>query len=384
MKSLRTWLLGALLMVLVVGCDSADDSLEIDRASLSLGEWEWVPINGAQCRDGSPTGIGIRVQENATRLAIYLEGGGACFNGITCVQGLTFFGEPEFRSGLSVRGNQGVFDASNPENPLRDWNLVYVPYCTGDVHAGDAPDTEISSFGPQQFVGHRNMERYMDALTPAFSDQERVLLMGASAGGFGALFNFDLVAQTFGPITGTDNLTLLVDSGPVFADDAAFPPSLQQTFRTLWNFEETLPNDFPQRISATGDGLEGIYDYYSERYPAAHFGLFSHRHDETIRFFLGFAEYDGNGFPPLLDADTFDAALFDLRSRMPDNWATYFAPGADHTFLFSNSRLFGQPIAGKTANAWLNDLLDGTVTDVGNADGLTEKAPGATSPALAP
>ena len=33
---------------------------------------------------------------------------------------------------------RGIFDRSNPENPFRDFGVIFVPYCTGDVHIGDA------------------------------------------------------------------------------------------------------------------------------------------------------------------------------------------------------------------------------------------------------
>ena len=36
----------------------------------------------------------------------------------------------------------GIFNRLNPTNPIRDWNMVYVPYCTGDIHGGDADTTQ--------------------------------------------------------------------------------------------------------------------------------------------------------------------------------------------------------------------------------------------------
>jgi hypothetical protein len=29
----------------------------------------------------------------------------------------------------------GLLDRANPQNPVRDWSLLFVPYCTGDVHS---------------------------------------------------------------------------------------------------------------------------------------------------------------------------------------------------------------------------------------------------------
>ena len=30
----------------------------------------------------------------------------------------------------------GIFDLADPRNAVRDWSMVFVPYCTGDVHSG--------------------------------------------------------------------------------------------------------------------------------------------------------------------------------------------------------------------------------------------------------
>jgi hypothetical protein len=30
----------------------------------------------------------------------------------------------------------GLLDQTNPQNPVRDWSMLFVPYCTDDVHSG--------------------------------------------------------------------------------------------------------------------------------------------------------------------------------------------------------------------------------------------------------
>src|SRR5690348_4731360 len=39
-------------------------------------QWTWVDFPEALCRDGSSTGIGVRLNPNSNKVAIYLEGGG--------------------------------------------------------------------------------------------------------------------------------------------------------------------------------------------------------------------------------------------------------------------------------------------------------------------
>ncbi len=129
------------------------------------------------------------------------------------------------RDVVAAAGNQGLFSTS-ADNPVGDYNMVYVPYCTGDLHGGSFPASPglISQGveGLQQFVGHQNVERALALLDEGLDAPGKVLLTGSSAGGFGTLLNFGAVADTF---TDSD-LFLVDDSGPMFfADNVLSPPA---------------------------------------------------------------------------------------------------------------------------------------------------------------
>jgi hypothetical protein len=67
----------------------------------------------------------------------FFQGGGACFSAETCsFSGNTYETSAGIDDDPSRAG--GVFDTTNPENPFADWSVVFVPYCTGDVHIGNA------------------------------------------------------------------------------------------------------------------------------------------------------------------------------------------------------------------------------------------------------
>ncbi|MEO1174995.1 MAG: pectin acetylesterase-family hydrolase, partial [Myxococcota bacterium] len=89
-------------------------------------------VGGAKCRDGSDTGFLLRLGEDASEWLIYLEGGGACFNSVTCLANPNSFGAEDVAA--TVPGLEfGVFDRRDTVSPVAGWNAVYVPYCTGDV-----------------------------------------------------------------------------------------------------------------------------------------------------------------------------------------------------------------------------------------------------------
>lgn len=361
---LRLRLLGALALaaLLLPACDSTEDEPDgpLAEAEANLGAWTWIEVEGSVCRDGSPTGIGARLQEDADDLVIYLEGGGACFNAETCAGNRPSYSAGDFAQTVGDVGEAGLFDTGNDDNPVADWNMVFVPYCTGDVHSGSSPNNSVldaqfgTSLGPQQFVGHQNVERALALLASGLDAPDQVLLAGSSAGGLGALFNFDQTAQTF---SGSD-LTLVDDSGPLFFEDNVLSPQLAGQVVALYNGSVAISDASPLFAP---DALPGLYDFYASRYPSATFGLASYLGDDTFQFFYGFGQAPGDE----ITDEEYAAALRTVRDRVPE-WATYYAAGGAHTFLLAPDRYYGTS-AGVTVAAWLEALLGGTPTDVGPA-----------------
>ena len=349
--------LASVALVVLAACDSTagpgdDGPTVFDEAEARLGEWSFFEVEGSQCRDGSPAGFGVRLQEGAEDLVIVLAGGGACFNGITCAVNPTAYDAAELERAFGGIGDQGIFSL-RADNPVGAWNAVYVPYCTGDVHGGSAPNASVPGVsGAQQFVGHQNIERFLGLMAPYFGDPDRVLLAGISAGGFGTLVNFASVADAFPD----SDPFLLNDSGPIAFDDAVFSPEIGGTFAQLYNFPASFPSDAGALFEP--DGLAGVYDYYAERYPDATFGLASYLEDDVIRFFFGFGQPDGT-----ITGAEYAAGLRDLRARLPSSWGTYLATGEGHTFLGDEGR-YTATSAGVRLDDWLADLLDGRPTNV--------------------
>ena len=360
------------------------------------------------CRDGSSTGIGLRLQRPAGHgrgtnglhhrisddLVIFLEGGGACFNPATCQQNRSRFTRDDFFSEEFVGGYSGLFDDEHPDNPVADWNFAYVSYCTGDEHVGNDPHGVVPGVDAdgdgqddrQRFVGYDNVGAALDVLTTHLgTDFERVLLTGSSAGGVGSLGHFDRVAQTFP----RSEVTLLDDSGPVFYDDALLPVALQQTWVDRWNLTETFPDD---ALFEGEDVLANIYDYHARTYPEAPTGLLSYEQDATIRFFYSFGValedqacfqtlYGGLAQDPpqripCISGPAYEEALYDLRAELPASWRTFYV-GADgpaqeqHSFLRAE-RFYTATAGDQPLSRWIEDLIEGQAANRGTQE---EQAP---------
>ncbi len=325
------------------------DCTEVERLDPPPLEWTYVEIPGTQCMDGSPGGFGVNYAPESSDVMIYLEGGGACFSD-AC--DFTAFSLP------FVPPSDGIFSRNNNANPVRDWTIVYVPYCTGDIHAGDAE----AMLGGQlrQFRGYSNITRYLERLVPSFP-ADRVLLTGISAGGFGAALNATQVADAYGDV----ELTIVDDSGPPLSN-AVIPPCLQTLFRDTWNLDATVLADCD--TCDPDDFTTGLLDHVLQNYPDVRFGLFSNTADAIISTYMGAGWGNGEhnnceGVPIPVPALTYSQDLDDIRAAHMDRASTFYQLGLGHTALRVGFNITF--VDGTSLPEWIGDVLDGQITHVG-------------------
>ena len=194
---------------------AAGDGPAIDAPTQT---WTWVDFPDSACSDGSATGIGVNLT-NSQNVLVVFNGGGACWDYLTCYTLMTATNGPydqtEFAADSQTFANT-ILDRQLSGNPFAGWNLVFIPYCTGDMHAGDNIATYQSGQTSRMYhhVGHDNVLAYLHRLGPTFPSVARMVVAGESAGGFGALFNY----ATFRNRWSSGELYLLDDSGPILWD----------------------------------------------------------------------------------------------------------------------------------------------------------------------
>lgn len=325
-------------------------------------EWEYVDVPGTLCMNGDTAGFGISRNPDSPNVMIYLEGGGACFNDVCDFSAfnIPFIPPPD-----------GIFNRNNPQNPVRDWSMIYVPYCSGDIHGGDK-DTELGG-QVRHFRGYSNITKYLQHWVPTFPEAEKVLLTGISAGGFGAGLNAAQVAKAFGP--GPQMITI-DDSGPPVSN-AVISPCLQQTFREVWGLDGTILAECGADCSDPDDFARGVLGHLISEYPEMRFGLFSNTADAIIRGFMSFGWGNGmhdtcDGVPTIVPADVYEDGLLALRDDHPDAASTYYIGqtqvlynfGQGHTVLRSPS-FWTTVIDGVPLPEWVAGVIDGEVQHVG-------------------
>jgi hypothetical protein len=192
----------------------------------------------------------------------------------------TFATESADTSYLALPG--GFFDRTAAANPFRDYSYVYVPYCTGDIHAGDSVTTLGTATA--HFVGYANLTAYLARLVPTFPSASSIVLAGSSAGGFGALYNWDHVQAAFPGVP----MTLIDDSGTLMPPDILSKGFGQSAQAAAWNTAATQP---PGCTGCAAD-FDALYDYYAQEFPTARASLLSYVQDSTLPSYYGIAEAD--------------------------------------------------------------------------------------------
>lgn len=323
-------------------------------------QWFWTPITGMRCRDGSSTGIGVNASHISPNVVVFLDQGGACFEKFTCTLNASAFDPTALSYGIG--SNAGIFNRADPDNPVRDWSFVFVPYCTGDVYSGSRADGFIDGVGAAQFVGYQNLDALLARVVPTFASAQQVLLVGSSAGGFGALLNADHVARWFAPIP----ITVVSDSGPPMPN-AVVAPCLEQLWTDEWGFADGVLADCGVDCPSSSDYMFDQVFHFGRRFPSYRGGLISSTQDDVIRFFLSYGTNDcaGGG---TIDPGTFQSGLLAFRDQVHARhsaFGTYFIGGnAGHIWLMSDDQ-YGTTVGGVSVKNWLADLLAGQIADVG-------------------
>ncbi len=304
--------------------------------------WAWVAFPGSQCAKGTPTGIGVNLTDRSDKVAIHFMGGGACWDELTCTIPTAVFLEGFPKEAFEAQSSlgDGMF-SRDASNPFADHNLIFVPYCTGDVHAGSNP----AGPGDNAFVGYDNFGMYLQSIVAKFPKASQVVVTGSSAGGFGTLVNFARIADAFPEA----DVVLLDDSGPAMAPEYLTPAFQKMTMQDAWSMDENLPAACPEVTVGT---VHEIYGCLSKQYPGSRMGLVATLRDNVILSFykMGNAGLDSAGLEEGTNhiADT-------LMTGLP-NWRVFFLSGSGHTVLMND--LTTPVISGVVLADWIRALLE--------------------------
>lgn len=283
-------------------------ALAAPLAQAAYFKWQMVelpPESGAACGDGSPYRFFVNRTPFSRDIAITYEGGGACWDQKACLgEGKLAAANPngippDYMSSLNVAfGLVTPFTSRNdPAQKVQtqSWNIVFLPYCTGDVHSGSKVTVYDDAYPEtprvQYHRGQANIAAAAQWLRAHLGQPGKMLLTGFSAGGVGSTVTYALMRNTLQP---TGNATLLADSGPLVpaprgssSDDYPALP-LHEKIRAVWGLDEPegLVTRFGSQLSGFDPAnLGSVNGALAQTYPADRFGFMVFSRDTNFSAF---------------------------------------------------------------------------------------------------
>jgi hypothetical protein len=315
----------------------------VSAASLPQGWTAIAPGGNTICANGTPYEFFVRPVTGSQKLLIYFQAGGACWSGETCDDDSLLYAKGVDYGALETY--RGIFDFDNPENPVADYNIVFVAYCSADVHSGSRDETFTDTIGFRKlmrFQGYVNSLAALNWTFANFTNPARVLVTGSSAGAMGAIFFAEPIMTQYAaaPVVqlGDGYVGVMPEDWPgleVWGTRANVPGALRQDMALA------TPANFATKMYASSAGL----------LPDRTFAQFTTAADV---FQIGY--YAAAGGEPRQWPDLMWSSLGGLNQQT--NFRSYIADGAQHTILPLDS-FYTTQIGGVRFRDWFANLISG-------------------------
>jgi hypothetical protein len=320
-----------------------------------------------KCRPGNTQYSFYYKEGKEKNLLVFFDGGGACWNSETCVKG-NLGDLPAYRAELGASSDPanfgGVFDLNNAANPYRDWSMVVVPYCTGDIHWGSKDQTYrdetglvTGELGGKVKIRHRGFDNFLyvrEWMKSRFSDRrsrdgnlQKIIVTGSSAGGYGSAFAFPHVKQTFPKATAylmADGANGVITDG--FLDVAV--RGLDSSWGMAGNLAHWIPGMDTLPYVPAASFANAYYYAVAAYYPNDRFTQYTTMWDVVQVFFYNTMLNQNNSdawfyLPPEVWQDWVTQALtIMVGNSYNPNYRYYVGEGCNHTVMTFSDDFYKQ------------------------------------------
>ncbi len=316
-------------------------------ADLQPGWNQMDPGGATTCARGGKYSFFVR-KTTSDKLLIYFEGGGSCYDAETCRKGANKFDDsidPAFPADNPSLKTDGVFALNDPRNPFKDYNVVFVSYCTGDGYLGHQTATYhkgLRSFTVQH-QGFTNTQVVLDWTYRNFAQPAKLFMMGCSAGVIGGYFHVPFILEHYRNVP-----TVMVgDSGGGYVPG---PTAFLDNYGT----RDLLPNWLPQYqqlVSGTVLDPSLFFSIPVNAYPGVRFALLDTQQDAPQ------SELISRFNPQLTLADVLRANLKTIQAAAPD--VLYYEGSGDYHCISMVPAYYEYEVRGIKLNDWITRLAAG-------------------------
>jgi hypothetical protein len=322
-------------------------------AELIAGEWNTlIPGDDTECARETPFQFFVRPAEdtNTDKLLIYFQGGGACWDLFTCSAGGTGMFDNIVNSAADEVGvYNGIFDFENASNPVADYNMIFISYCTADVHIGDA----VADYGARLVLHHNGYNNSMAALNWTYENFDalsEIVVAGTSAGAYGAIYYAPYVIEQYPEA----RVVQFGDAGVGATPDGWEPLK-------TWGIYNHLPTFVPglEDVDQDSFALSMIYETSAAYYPDAAFAEYTTDADSVQTDFYNFGVLGNRDAPSW--GEVMAGNLAELNTANP-NFYSYIAEGDTHTIL-AYPEFYTQESNGVLIRDWFAALVNAEAVD---------------------
>jgi hypothetical protein len=312
----------------------------------------WVEIKPgglSKCARGEEFSFFYRPGQSK-KIVIDFIGGGACWNANTCSKKTaTFVDSVDYIRKRAQQGLNGIYNHQNPDNPIKDWNHLIIPYCTGDVHWGENDTTYTDDQGQKFIIHHRgatNTKAALNWLTQEIHHQEKILITGCSAGSYGSIYWTPTITEIFPHA----KIYQLGDSGTGIVTE-----SFLNTSHEKWNIDHNapfwIPDLNPNHNSWKKINLDHIYKSIGKYYPEIKLSQFSFTQDDVQKFFYELMRGDTKVW-----SEHLQQSFYNIENNL-ENFIFYREKGTQHcTIPYPN---FYEKNSQKTSKSdWLKKFIN--------------------------
>lgn len=324
-------------------------------ASLDRG-WNRIPgRDGTGCAGDSTFVFRVR-PALPDKVFIYLNGGGACWRAQDCdPKGRpTYTTNVDSANDASIR--QGLFDVSNDDNPIRDFTMVFVPYCTGDLHLGARTVDYESRAGARTFsvrhAGAENVAAVLDWLYASVHAPRIVFVAGSSTG---AVATPVIAAQVARHYPRARVVQLGDAMGGIRSD------SVPQLLAAWGAMDELWKDAAFRNVDSSAFTFQRLYTAAGRSAARVRYAQYNTVDDATQLALLA-----QMGTKPAPTARFLARNIEQLSDAVP-YFRSYTAPGRTGAVLRSNA-LYTTTVGGVKLSEWISSLVNGeSVDDVGSS-----------------
>lgn len=350
-------------LLLIAGVVQAQGPDGIDTPE----DWQVIyPGGDTMCSDGSPYYFLARPGD-PDKVMVNFQGGGACWNSFTCGVQQSFFADLEqgYMASSEALGMTplaahppamaeygfGIFAMNNPDNPFKDYTIVYIPYCTADLHTGSHDGVYEAPGGERIVIHHQGVANVTAALDWLFAEvlaPETVFINGCSAGGPAAVFHAPTLITHYPAARSV-----------VFVDSAGGYTGNLSGLVNAWGLLDNLAEDVSDDGMLTTDSfdLPTFFNATGEAFPDVQFGQFNGTTEGVQPRFLRYMGQLAASYPDTLYAN--------LDALTAPNQITYTAESDIHC-LTPRDDFYTLSVDGVPFLEWYTALVNGApLEDVG-------------------